>query len=202
MDELEIMREQLAVMKQRLDTQQIINARLMRNVMRGKAMWLNKLVNVEIVLLPFLYLFFVAFCALLDISQWYSFAYLVLSAIDVYFDRRTIRIPAKMFGDSSILDLKKYLLRQKRERFIQVCVATPAVVVWLVLLLMEMLGKTVSMGSGSNIGYAEGIGGLIGGVVGALIGIGVMIIIYRKMQRTNDELLRDINNLESDEDNA
>ena len=197
MDELEIMREQLAAMKQKLDTQQIINSRLMRNVMRGKALWLNKLVNVEIILLPFLYLFFVGMCALLDISQWYSFSYLVLSAVDVYFDLRTIRIPARMFGESSILDLKKYLLRQKRERFVQVCVATPAVVVWLVLLSMEMLGKTAVIAEGRSVGYAAGIGGVVGGVVGAVAGIVVIVILYRKMQGTNDDLLRDINNLEN-----
>lgn len=196
MDELEIMRGQLAAMKQKLESQQIINAELMRSVMRGKALWLNKLVNIEIILVPFLYLFFVGICALLDVSQWFSFSYLVLSVVDVYFDRRTIRIPARMFSESSILDLKRCLLRQKRERFIQVCVATPAVVVWLVLLAMKILEKTAGVDEIRNMGKA-GIGGVVGAVIGAVIGIIVIVILYRKMQGTNDDLLRDIRNLEN-----
>lgn len=196
MDELEIMRGQLAAMKQKLESQQIINAELMRSVMRGKALWLNKLVNIEIILVPFLYLFFVGICALLDVSQWFSFSYLVLSVVDVYFDRRTIRIPARMFSESSILDLKRCLLRQKRERFIQVCVATPAVVVWLVLLAMKILEKTAVADEILNMGKA-GIGGVVGAVIGAVIGIIVIVILYRKMQGTNDDLLRDIRNLEN-----
>lgn len=196
MDELEIMRGQLAAMKQKLESQQIINAELMRSVMRGKALWLNKLVNIEIILVPFLYLFFVGICALLDVSQWFSFSYLVLSVVDVYFDRRTIRIPARMFSESSILDLKRCLLRQKRERFIQVCVATPAVVVWLVLLAMKILEKTAVADEIRNMGKA-GIGGVVGAVIGAVIGIIVIVILYRKMQGTNDDLLRDIRNLEN-----
>lgn len=196
MDELEIMRGQLAAMKQKLESQQIINAELMRSVMRGKALWLNKLVNIEIILVPFLYLFFVGICALLDVSQWFSFSYLVLSVVDVYFDRRTIRIPARMFSESSILDLKRCLLRQKRERFIQVCVATPAVVVWLVLFAMKILDKTAGVDEILNMGKA-GIGGVVGAVIGAVIGIIVIVILYRKMQGTNDDLLRDIRNLEN-----
>lgn len=196
MDELEIMRGQLAAMKQKLESQQIINAELMRSVMRGKALWLNKLVNIEIILVPFLYLFFVGICALLDVSQWFSFSYLVLSVVDVYFDRRTIRIPARMFSESSILDLKRCLLRQKRERFIQVCVATPAVVVWLVLFAMNILEKTAVADEIRNMGKA-GIGGVVGAVIGAVIGIIVIVILYRKMQGTNDDLLRDIRNLEN-----
>lgn len=196
MDELEIMRGQLAAMKQKLESQQIINAELMRSVMRGKALWLNKLVNIEIILVPFLYLFFVGICALLDISQWFSFSYLVLSVVDVYFDRRTIRIPARMFSESSILDLKRCLLRQKRERFIQVCVATPAVVVWLVLFAMNILEKTAVADEIRNMGKA-GIGGVVGAMIGAVIGIIVIVILYRKMQGTNDDLLRDIRNLEN-----
>ena len=42
-------------------------------------------------------------------------------------------------------------------------------------------------------GFAQG--GFVGGIIGAVIGLIVSIIIFNKMQRTNDEVLRSIDQL-------
>ena len=72
MEDLEIMRQQLAELKRRLDTQQIVNKGLLRKLMRRKASWLNRLVIVEIASLPFIYLIFAVTCYAAGISQWFA----------------------------------------------------------------------------------------------------------------------------------
>lgn len=197
MDELEIMRQQLDAMKHHLDTQQIINKSLLRRIMRSKASWLNRFVIGEIIMMPFLYLFFAGLSAFFEISQWYAVVFLICGAVDVFLDWRNVRIPSAMFGTASVLELKKFLLRQKKERFIQTCVMTPLVVIWLVLFFLAMSEKTFLPDSDS-IAQAAKDGALIGGFIGGVIGLVVVILIYYRMQHTNDDLLRDIRELEND----
>ena len=196
MEEIEIMRQQLAAMKRQLDTQQIVNRELLRKVMRGKASWLNKFVNIEIITLPVVYLLFVIISAAYGISQWYAFAFLILSALDTVFDWRTVRIPTDMFGSASILELKKFLLRQKRERYIQICVGIPLCIMWIIAFFTAMVRK-VDMTS-DDLEQAVRAGGLFGGIIGGMVGVVVVIVLYRKIQRTNDTLLRDIHDIESE----
>ena len=44
-------------------------------------------------------------------------------------------------------------------------------------------------------GFAQG--GIVGGIIGGVIGLIVAWIIYSKMQRTNDEVIRSIDQLQS-----
>ncbi len=191
MDELEIMRHQLAAMKSRLDSQQIINRELMRKVMRSKASWLNRFVNVEIITVPIVYLLLVIICVGYGISQWFAGAFLLMGAIDAAIDWRTVRIPPRMFGTASIIYLRKYLIRQKKERMIQTCIMFPLTLIWLVAFLSAMLAGT-DMSLTGDILVAARQGGIIGGVIGGLIGLVMVVVIFSKMQRTNDTLLSDL----------
>ncbi len=191
MDELEIMRHQLAAMKSRLDSQQIINRELMRKVMRSKASWLNRFVNVEIITVPIVYLLLVIICVGYGISQWFAGVFLLMGAIDAALDWRTVRIPPRMFGTASIIYLRKYLIRQKKERMIQTCIMFPLTLIWLVAFLSAMLAGT-DMSLAGDILVAARQGGIIGGVIGGLIGLVMVVVIFRKMQRTNDTLLSDL----------
>ena len=53
MNELEAMRSQMQLLKQKLDNQEIVNDQLLRNAMKGKMSWINKYIWFELlVLLP------------------------------------------------------------------------------------------------------------------------------------------------------
>lgn len=196
MDQLEIMRHQLAAMKQQLDTQAIINDKLLRRVMRNKASWLNKLVNIEIITLPVVYLVLAAISSRCGISQWYAGIFLIMAAIDTALDTRTIRIPPHMFGTSSILELKKFLLRQKKERFIQTCVMIPLTYIWIFAFLYAIYRRVMPGSPGIAPDYAV-IGAFAGGSIGFIISIVVVFLLYRKIQHTSNTLLGDIDDLES-----
>lgn len=198
MEELEIMRQQLNALKQQLNSQQIVNRELMQKVMRRNASWLNKMVNAEIIAVPFLCLIIVVGCAVFGISMWYAVTYAVCCIADVVMDWYSVRIPNEIFGQYSILELKKYLLKQKRFRFIQTAVMLPLSLIWLSAYVYSMFvyGNIEFMNQHPREAHIVGI---VTAAIANIVGIITVLIIYYKMQRTNDTLLRDIRDLETPE---
>lgn len=181
MDELDILKEEMVNLKHMLDREQIVNDRLLRTVMKQKTSWLNTFVKSEIIILPIAYLIFVAACVLFDISQWFAFSFLILGLADVVADFRTFRIPAKIFSTCSMMEVRKKLEKQKKERSIHMCIAVPLALTWLVVFAMQIFEE------GTPESYAAISGGVIGGIIGAI----TVIIIYRKAQKTSDTVIED-----------
>lgn len=188
MEELDILKKEMVELKRKLDKEAIVNDRLLRTVMRQKASWLNKFVASEFIMLPVLYLMFVGICAFFHVSQWYAFTLLILSLIDVVVDMRTFRISPKVFSISTMLEVRRLLIRQKKERFIHMCIALPLAIVWLILMLSAIANATDPSATDHALNFA----GVIGGVIGGIIGGTVVIIIYRKAQKTNDFIIDEI----------
>ena len=184
MDELNILKEEMAALKRNLDKEQIVNDKLLRTVMRQRASWLNTFVLVEFIMLPLLYIIFAVACAIFGISQWYAFAFVILGLADAIVDLRTFRINPKIFSTCSMMEVRKILIKQKKERFIHLCVALPLAIIWLLLFAMAVFKD----GNGSPVSYAGVWGGCIGCVIGAI----AVIILYRKAQKTNDTIVDDI----------
>ena len=178
----------MAALKRNLDKEKIVNDKLLRTVMRQRASWLNKFVIAEFIMLPILYLMFVGICAFFKVSQWYSFALLVLSLIDVVIDMRTFRISPKLFSTCSMLEVRRLLIKQKKERFIHICIAFPLAIVWLILTLSAIATASDPFATDHALNFAGAIGGVIGGLIGGI----VVIVIYRKAQHTNDFIINDI----------
>ncbi|MDE7403045.1 MAG: hypothetical protein K2M87_06505 [Muribaculaceae bacterium] len=201
MEDLEIMREQLSALKKRLDTQEIVNNNLMRRVMRSKASWLNILVKAEIWFLPILYLILAEICHLVGISQWYALTFLIMAGIDVYFDWKTVRISPRRFSEDSILQLKKFLLKQKKSRCIQTIIAFILSVTWLMCLFTAGNFKVARfmMPNLQNDDYL--LTTIVIGIVSTIASAIVVLYLYLKMQHTNDDLIRDITELESENQN-
>lgn len=188
MQDLDILKEEMAELKRNLDKEQIINARLLRIVMRQKASWLNRFVTAEFIMLPVLYVIFADICAFFRISQWYAVTLLVLSLIDVLVDMRTFRISPKVFSTCTMIEVRRLLVKQKKERFIHMCIATPLCIVWLIFMLSAIANASDPLATDHVLNYAGVIGGTIGGLIGAVI----VFLIYRKAQNTNDFIINDI----------
>lgn len=183
MDELDILKEEMAALKRSLDKEQIVNDKLMRTVMRQKTSWLNTFVKFEFIALPFTYLIFAVACAFFRISQWYALSFLILGIVDSVLDLRTFRISPKIFSTYSMMEVRQLLIRQKKERFIHLCVSAPLVIIWLMLFSMAVFREPQD-----PVGYAGMIGGIIGGVIGGIL----VVMLYRKAQKTNDFIINDI----------
>lgn len=184
MDELNILKEEMAALKRNLDKEQIVNDKLMRTVMRQRASWLNTVVLVEFIMLPLLYIFFALACHIFKISQWYAFAFVILGLLDAIVDLRTFRINPKIFSTCSMMEVRKILIKQKKERFVHLCIAFPFAIIWLLLFATAVLND----GTGCPVSYA----GIVGGCIGGIMGVIVVIFIYRKAQKTNDTIVDDM----------
>lgn len=194
MDEFEIMRQQLASMKQQLDTQKIVNKNLMCKVMKAKASWINRLVSAEFVILPIAFLLIWVICHFHHLSQWYSITFLVCGGIDVILDMRTLRIPPRIFSSYSIIDLKKFMARRKKELFIQTCCGGAFSVIWIMLFLYSLATSEVSQLYDEPVKDA----GIISGIIGGAAALIIIAVVYRKIQCTNREILNEVGKFEND----
>lgn len=189
MDELNILKEEMAALKQSLDKEQIINEKLMRTVMCQRVSWMDILVKAEFIVIPITFIIFVIACAFFKISQWYAIAFLIIGLIDAIADLRTFRISPKIFSECSMMEVRNLLTKQKKERFIHLCIAFPLAIIWLVLFANAVFNSQLLSEGSDPVGYSGIIGGIIGGVIGGI----TVLIIYRKAQNTNDTIIDDLN---------
>ena len=187
MTQLDTLKQEMAELKRSLDKEQIVNDRLLRTVMRQKASWLNRFVISEFIIIPITYLIFAAICAFFHISQWFPATFLILGLLDAIADLRTFRISPKLFGTATMIEVRKMLVRQKKERLIHTCIATPLAIIWVILFCYALLNASDPLATDHTLNFASATGSIIGAIIGAI----VVIIIYRKAQHTNDSLIED-----------
>ena len=110
----------------------------------------------------------------------------------------TLRISARLFSNSSIIDLKKFLVKQKKQRFYQTSISLPLSLVWVILFAYQ-ISNHIAIQRTNQVDANALVGMNIGTVVGVILAIFVVVALYQKMQRTNDRILSDINQLESED---
>lgn len=192
MDELEKLRVEMDALKRNLDKQQIVNKDLMRTVMKQRASWLNNLVIGEIVLLPVLFIMFMAMCVGMHVSVWFAVAFLIIGGIDTAFDWRTLRISPRLISTSSIMQLRRTLVKQKKQRFWQTVIGMVLTIIWLILFASAAPHAVGLAEEDHQINFVGAIGGVFGGILGGI----VVAWIYKKAQKTNDDILSDLDEIE------
>lgn len=180
----------MASMKRSLDESKIVNRKLMLSVMKQKSSWLNNFVLVEVISLPLLFLLILCECLVLDISVWFAIVCLVGSAIDVVADLKTTLVRPSDFSKLDMLSLRRKLMKQKRQRYIQLIVTLPLGMIWGAWFVYECVR--------SIIGADFVVGGTLFWIDIALVGvvlvatIVVVMAIYRKIQSVNDDIITTI----------
>lgn len=192
MDEIKALRDQMVKMKSSLDNYAIINTRLMHTVIKERSKGLNRLVTGEIILIPFLCLFFFGLCYVLDMSMWIAITVAVGCIVSAIFDFKTVRVPSKLIGQLSLRDFKAYLLRQKRQRAIQMAIELPLSVIWLAWFLLEYIGNEKLFGDIIVDNTTKFIA--VGVVI--IIAIVVVAVIYLSIQDTNNRMIWEIEAME------
>lgn len=199
MDEIKALRDQMVKMKSSLDNYAIINTRLMHTVIKERSKGLNRLVTGEIILIPFLCLFFFGLCLfffglcyVLDMSMWIAITMAVGCIVSAIFDFKTVRVPSKLIGQLSLRDFKAYLLRQKRQRAIQMAIELPLSVIWLAWFLLEYIGNEKLFGDIIVDNTTKFIA--VGVVI--IIAIVVVAVIYLSIQDTNNRMIWEIEAME------
>lgn len=195
MDELDMLRAQMAAMKSDLDKNAIVNDRLMQTVMKERSKGLNRLVNAEIIFIPFLILFYIGICHVMKLSIWIAVTMAIGCIISMIIDLKTMKVSTRLINSLSLRDLRTYLIRQKRQRTIQLIVELPLAMAWLVWFLLSLLGNSMAlrdMNDPTTVGWIK----FAVIIATAIIALVVIILVYRNSQRINDSMIKEIDSLE------
>ena len=199
-NELEIMRTQLNALKSQLAQQEIVTENLIIDAMKKKMTWIKKYVIFQICLIPILAIIWAAIIPMCGISWWNYAFLLIMCCIDVFADYR-INVTALSNDDylrGNLVTTVKKLLKMKRYRALQMAICIPLIIVWLLWAGIEAYNALPEATSEFQEAFISG--GLIGGVIGGICGLIFAFSIYRKMQRTNDEVIAQINDLTKPEE--
>ena len=195
MQEMEQMRSQLNLLKQKLDKQEIVNDRLMRQSMRQKMSWINKYRWLALLAIPVVALCFLPMTFQLGLSWWlYGFTVLFV-AVDAVLDWHVNRTSDRDFMRGNLMETAQRLTRMKQIRNQQLLFGMIVLVVWMGWLVFEVYMAGHSAPAGSDLlpvswCYLGGI--FVGGVIGLILGLKI----FFKMQRTNDEIIDQIEEME------
>ena len=184
-NELDVMRQQLEILKHKLNEQAIVNDRLIRKAMSRKMSWIMKFIWFELLcLIPFATLGFVGMKLLEPSISWFPVAGIILLMLaDVLLDFYVNHTSAKDWLSENLVETGHRLVWMKRMRWWQLAVSLPIAIA---LFAWYFSGFTENEMLRSMIA-----GGVVGGIVGFCIGIWILI----KMNRTNDELIQQIHDL-------
>ena len=194
MNELEQMREQMEAFKSRLDKQQIVNEQLVRNSMGSKMSWIKNFVWAEIIMVPILLIIMAGFHASEGLS-WWLFAFLAAGLIaDATGDFIINRIPKSQLLSGDLVATSKRLAQMKKQRTTWFIAGMIFVTIWLVWFIIEVVLK---LNNGCKLpDHNTVVAIMVAGIaVGALIGGVVAWLIFRKMQKTNNQLIEQINQI-------
>lgn len=191
MDELKELRDQMAAMRSDLNNYAIVNDRLMQTVMRQRSKSLNWFVNAELIVTPFLILFFFGICYILHMSMWLAITMSVACIISGIIDLKTMRVSSKLINSLSLRDLRSYLIRQKRQRTIQMIIELPLCMAWLVWFMLDYFSNEVMFADLQESAIFQWVK-IIAIAITAIIAIIVIAVIFKKSQRVNDTMIEDI----------
>ena len=180
-NELEAMRSQMQLLKQKLDNQEIINDQLIRNAMSKKMSWIHKYIWFELLVgLPLCTLNFVGLKLMNPgLSVWAIASILLLVLVEILLDFYINNMSASDWQSENLLQTADKLVKMKKLRLWQVGLSLPVAIALFVWLFSGFEDKVM---------YYTVIGGIVGGVIGLTIGIAILI----KMQSTNDSLISQI----------
>lgn len=197
MDELTDLRRQMDSLKKSLEQSQIINQELVRSVTKAKASWLNKIVKWEFILAPVVVLLILAECLGTGVSPWFAIVAGAGILIDSLYDLKTTRVPEQDIISLDLLSLREKLSRQKQMRYKQFLITTPLSLIWGAAFVYCIIRKIlVEINLPENMIRNISIGTVLFTVVLCVV---VVILIYRKMQKTGDEIISTIDELRSEE---
>lgn len=191
--ELEQMRSQIGLLKNKLEQQNIINERHIRNSMKSNMSDINKTVTITI----FLGIFALVYCTWFFYSQGCSFAFTAFTCVGLAICLALTIIQRVILGrmdfsKNSLIEAAEKLGKVKKHYQNWYKIAIPSLIIWYGWLMYEMihvLGINTPMAMGFCIGAA--IGGIAGGIIGFRINM--------KIVRKTTQILEQIEELQKGE---
>ena len=189
--QLEEMRQQMAVLKEKLEKQEIINDQLMRNTIGTK---LRKLKveqrrKIIFIILGLIYIPAILYY-LLHTDLWFIiFTVAFFAGAGLYDTYYTWGINAEDLQNKRLLETRERIIVMKRMNARWLWFSIPFVAVWFVLFMWQIYTHESAFPTDSAMPMV--IGAVVGSVIGGLIGMTK----YKKQQRRASELIEEIEEL-------
>ena len=180
--ELEQMREQITLLRSKLDKEAIVNERLLRRAMHDKVRGITRdnraMIIIGMLAIPYTFLAF----DYLGISLWFSIATALLLGVCVvatWWGQRGLHADELLDGDVVSVGKKVLRLKQMNDRWLWY--AIPMLILWLAWLFWEAYQQV----GGTPLFRGFVTGGVIGIVLGLIVGGKVR---YRTQRRVREIL--------------
>lgn len=195
MNELEQMREQMQMLHNKIDNQEIINDDMIRRTVKSKMSWIKKYVYLQFFALPFIALVWFGIHHTFNVSL-YNYAFMVIMCIiDAIWDYRinVASLKVENVAAFSLTDTLKKLTEMKQMRSKSFAIMTPLLILWFAWTLIEMRQTISTVDAPEHSVINPLYGGFAGAIIGIPVGLYAAFRIYRKMQRTNEDLIKQLN---------
>ena len=187
-DHMEELKQQFAILTDKLESQEINNERLFRTVMKTKMKSINKYYYWLFFLgLPIIILCFQTFYCKGQVSLLFYVSTVLLAVLDTICGMVINKTGNNQWQEADLLTARQTLVQMKQRRKKGEIISIPLVIIWLSFFVLEVFRSSANAFMLSTFA-----------VIGGLLGLGIGLLAYRKMQRTNDELIREIDQLKKD----
>ena len=187
-DHMEELKLQFAILTDKLESQEINNERLLRTVMKTKMKSINKYYYWLFFLgLPIIILCFQTFYCKGQVSLLFYVSTVLLAVLDTICGMVINKTGNNQWQEADLLTARQTLVQMKQRRKKGEIISIPLVIIWLSFFVLEVFRSSANAFMLSTFA-----------VIGGLLGLGIGLLAYRKMQRTNDELIREIDQLKKD----
>lgn len=188
MDHMEELKQQLAILTDKLESQEINNERLFRTVMKTKMKSINKYYYWALFLgLPVIVFCFQSFYNEGQVSLLFYVSTVLIAALDIIVEMVINKTGNNLWQEADLLTARQTLVQMKQRRKKGEIISIPLVIIWLSFFVLEVFRSSANAFMLSTFA-----------VIGGLLGLGIGLLAYRKMQRTNDELIQEIDQLKKD----
>ena len=190
--QLEEMRQQMAVLKEKLEKQEIVNDQLMRNTIGTKLRKFKVEQRRKIIFIVLGLIYIPAILHyLLHADLWFIILTVVFFAVAGLYDTYyTWGINDEDLQNKRLLETRERIIVMKRMNARWLWFSIPFVIVWFILFVWQVYSNDSELHAAGGTTPIV-IGAVVGGVIGGLIGMAK----YKKQQRRATELIEEIEEL-------
>ena len=192
-NELEEMRQQLGILKEKIDGQKLINDNLIRQSMLNKMSFMKKYTWVSFFALLFIYYVYNDIRIMFNLSWWFYGATVIFMTFSVCFDAYINRFNKESFLNGDLIATSLQMQRMKKLRKRSLLYGIFFMTIWVSWFVIELYNGSGAANGGENTSMFYGM--LVGGGVGLIAGVAIGIWLYLRMQRINSDIISQIEEL-------
>ena len=194
--EFEEMRQQLGILKNKLENQTLINDKLIRQSMLDKMSSMKKYTWFSFLVLLFIYYAYYEAREIFNLSWWFYGFTVIFMTFSVCFNAYINRVNKKDFLNGDLIAASLQMQRMKKLRKISLLCGISILTIWVPWICLEVYNGLGVANGGENESLFYSM--MVGGGVGLIIGVVIGISIYFRMQRINSDIIQQIDELKKE----